>query len=193
MTSQHRPLSTYSRALIRNLYELRRALSYRNAFTELLTIAPNVSAFPEPGASIFTYSFFALHDAMFLHVMNVLDLHTRVASFFYLHKCNTKGIEDELVKNGLSLADINILADKLKGVRDKAHFHIDKKAVFNPSEVWYDADIEVDFFNHVTETLEKVLHSMFVSEFNREIDASIYGAEDIKAIIGAVQSKGIRI
>ncbi len=34
------------------------------------------------------------------------------------------------------------LAAKLKIVRDKTHFHIDKKAVMNPPEIWAQAGIK---------------------------------------------------
>ena len=66
----------YDDALVRNLRELRRTLSYRNAHEGLRNAAP------ETMWSFFSYATLALYDGMLFHAMKVLDKHADAASFF---------------------------------------------------------------------------------------------------------------
>lgn len=187
MSNERLKNQRYGRAIIRNLHELLRSLSYRNAYNGLCMIVP------ETNWSFFSYASLVLYDGIFSHTIKVLDKHRDAASFFYLYNCNSKAIEVELIKNGLNFTEINTLADKLYKVLDKTHFHIDKQAVFSPDTVWTDADITSNFLNRITDKLWLVLNSIYTSHFGREFGQPIYDAHDIKDIIEAVKSKWIAV
>ena len=177
----------YGRSLVRNLYELHRSLSYRNAYNGLYAVVPATDW------SFFSYASLAFFDGIFAHAIKVLDRHKDAASFFYLYNCNRKEVLAELAKSHLNLVDVQTLSSKLNKIRDKTHFHIDKKAVFSPNAVWLDADMTGNFFNNVMDKLWLVLNSLHASYFHREFGQPIYAAKDVKAIIEAVQSKGLRV
>ncbi|HEY9165870.1 MAG TPA: hypothetical protein VIS48_06880 [Candidatus Kryptonia bacterium] len=175
----------YERALLRNLHELLRCLSYRNAYNSLCEAAPVTDW------SFFSYASLALYNGMFDHAMKVLDKHKDSASFFYLYKCNPTLIQTELDKVGLRYEDAEALSTKLKAIRDKDQFHIDRKALFNPKAVWADANITGDSFNVVMDKLWTALNSLYESHHERKFGQPVYSGEDVKSIIDAVKSKGI--
>ena len=67
--------SRYERALTRNLYEIRSALSERNAINIFVEERPNTSW------SFFTYAYIALKNDMVAHAIKVLD---NISSCFFL-------------------------------------------------------------------------------------------------------------
>jgi len=129
--------SKYRRILSKNLNEVRKAwFEWRS----LMAIESVQHPFP-------TSSFFHLvHSAMFNdalgHLMKVLDRHKDSASFWYIYKQKGNTI-NELQKNKDRIETLKHLADskRLKHIRDRTHFHIDKKAVVEPAQIWQDADI----------------------------------------------------
>jgi hypothetical protein len=116
----------YGRSLTRLLHELRWAISERDAYNELCRVALETSW------GFFSYASIALKNDMYAHAIKVLDLHGDTSSFWYVHRCKKKDVENALRKEHVSITEIQELADKMKLVRDKTHFHIDKKGVFPP-------------------------------------------------------------
>lgn len=177
----------YNRALVRILFELERALSYRNGVNESVTVAPTT------WWSFFSYAYLAMYDSMFFHAIKILDEHKDVASFWYLWRCNPKDIERLLSKHNLTINEIEVLSKKLIIVRDKTHFHIDKSEIFHTDDVWKRADITGNIFNKVMDNLWNVLRDLHHEQFGRDFIQPIYQGEDIKSIIEAAKEKGITI
>lgn len=177
----------YRRSLTRNLHELIRTLSYRNAVNALWEVAPTTDW------SFFTYASLAFHGEMFSHAIKVLDKHKDVASFYYIYRSNPKAVLAELKKCNLTLSDVDQLTAKLKIVRDKTHFHIDRDAVFAPNATWEQANITGTFFNHVVDRLWTVLNSLYSLEFDHDFGQPVYLGQDIKEIISTLKSHGIQI
>lgn len=177
----------YYRALTRNLYEVHRCLSNRNAVNALVKSKPITSW------TFFTYAYLALYNDMVAHAIKVSDKHKDTSSIFYLYRCNKKEFDVLLVKYELPYKDIETLANKLKEIRDKTHFHIDKGAVFNPSAIWKKENIKSSFFNSVMEKLWDVLKELHISAFNKPFIPSVYDGADVGAIIKAVKKDKIKI
>jgi hypothetical protein len=177
----------YARALTRNLYEVRSALSERNAVNAIVEVAPTTSW------SFFSCAFSALYDDMLAHAMKVLDRHKDAASFRYLYRCNTSEIEELLKKIDLTIADIEKLSENLKDIRNGTHFHIDRNGVFDPSNIWKKANISGDFFNRVIEGIWDILNHLYISLHQKPFIQSIYEGKDIKEIIEAVKKAGIKV
>lgn len=178
---------TYQEALIRTLRESVRCLSYRNAYNALWAIAPSTSW------SFFSYSSLALYDGMISHAIKILDRHRDASSFFYLHTCDAKALEKALQDAHLTFAQVSTFSQKLKIIRDKTHFHIDKGAVLHPNEIWTQAGITGDQFNQVMDGLWHALNSIYLSLFEHEFLEPIYAGHDIKSIVEAAQARGITI
>lgn len=177
----------YNRAIIRNLFELERALSYRNGINELVRVAPTT------WWSFFSYAYLAMYDAMFFHAIKILDEHKDAASFWYLWRCDQKTIENILLKHKLDFNEIELLSKKLIIIRDKTHFHIDKKEIFQPDDVWVKADIKGKFFNRVMDSLWNTLRDLHLKQFKKNFIQPLYNGNDIDSIIKAVKEKNINI
>lgn len=177
----------YARALTRNLYKVCSVLSERNSVNAIAEVAPTTSW------SFFSYAYLALYNDMVAHAIKVVDTHKDTASFWYLYRCNRNEIEELLKKLGLTMADIEKLSDKLNHIRDKTHFHIDKKAVFDPSDVWRKADLSGNFFNKVMEGIWEILNHLYIFIHRNPFRQTVYEGKDIKNVIEAVKKEGIEI
>ncbi len=92
-----------------------------------------------------SYFLHSAYNAMFndhiAHCIKVFDRNSGSASFWYLHRSDSGIIDRYLRQEGQTLAAIEHATDKLKHIRDKTHFHIDKDAVLDPKEVWSQAGL----------------------------------------------------
>src|SRR5450759_306122 len=178
---------TYGRAIVQNIAELCSSLSYRNAYKEFQSIGEDTNW------SFFTYAFWALYEGIFSHAIKVLDRHKDSASFFYIRNRNQEIVDRELDKQELRIEDIDRVATKLKTIRDKTHFHIDKNAVINPPSVWEKADLTGDNLSEVLDKLWVVLNELHMLHFRRPSGYVIYGGEDVKTIIQLARDNGLNI
>ncbi len=128
----------YDAALERNLAETSNAILKRRALIGLH------SADSSHGLDFFQVAAHALYNDLIAHSVRVLDRHRDAASLWYLLRCDEASVRSEASSLGVDLDELGILADKLKSVRDKTLFHIDKKAVTNPKLVWASAEIKGD-------------------------------------------------
>lgn len=92
------------------------------------------------GIDFIRLSYWALFNDCFAHAMRVFDQHPDTASFWYLRRCEQGEVDKAATAVGLQIAELKSLSSSLKLVRDKTHFHIDKKTVFDPKVVWQQAD-----------------------------------------------------
>ncbi len=179
--------SCYYRATRRILFELEKALSYRNAINELSKVTPKTCC------SLFSYANLAMYDAMFFHIIKILDENKRASSFWYLWRHEPKIIEKLLLKHGITLDEVKQLSCKLKLIRNKTHFHIDKNNVINPRDVWDRANITWDFFHKIIDNLWNVLNDLYREQFGLEFNGQIYTGHDIQEIITATKARGVII
>jgi hypothetical protein len=177
----------YGRSLTRLLHELRWAISERNAYNELCLVAPETSW------GFFSYASIALKNDMCAHAIKVLDQHREASSFWYVCRCKKECVESELRRENLSVTEIQDLADKMKMVRDKTHFHIDKGRVFSPEGVWKEANIKGGEFNKVIDGLWSVLNSLYVKHFGKPFSQPIYDAKDIAELVKVARKNGITV
>jgi hypothetical protein len=174
-------------ALWRNLNELRFAISMRNCLNELVRVAP------ETNWGFFSYCYLALFNDIFSHVIKVLDRHKDAASFWYLRNCETKLVDDLALKHGLNIMEIEELCDKLALVRDKTHFHIDKKRVMDSSQVWKDAGIKGDYINRLIDKIWDILNDLFRAKYRGDFGQPIHDGKDVESIIRKCKESGILV
>src|SRR5262249_30729289 len=111
----------YDAALERNLAETSNAILERRALMGLH------SANSSHTLDFFQVAAHALYNDLIAHSVRVLDRHPDAASLWYLFRCDEASVRSEASSLGVDLDALGILADKLKTVRDKTLFHIDKK------------------------------------------------------------------
>ncbi len=177
----------YRRSLIRNLHELKFLISKRNAANAL------VAEIPTFGLSFFRYAYYALKNDLIAHGIKILDKHKDSVSFWYLYCCKKDEIDKYLANNNFSIDKIEELSKKLKTVRDKTHFHIDKDGVFDPDKIWESAGITGNEFNLVFDFLWELLNNLHISQFSEPFRDYLYRGEDIKEIVRTVRNANIDI
>ena len=122
-------LSRYDSSLKRNLAELQKALLIR---VTLLGIEKHRYI-----TKVFTRVIReSLHNDHMSHAIKVFEQSSKSASFWYLYRTDPRPIDKYAHKVGYDVGNLQIVADKLKIIRNGSHFHIDKTGVLDPKVVW---------------------------------------------------------
>jgi hypothetical protein len=173
------------RALERNLHELSRAIVERKAMVGIET------AESSHGVDFFRIAYDAMFNDMIGHAIKVLDRNGQSTSFWYVYRCEQHGIDRYIKDKGYDINRYQNMADKLKKVRDKTHFHIDRDAVRRPDDIWNEANIKGSELKQVIEELWDILRHVFKERLSREFPVLSYNGHDATEIIRAAQKAGI--
>ncbi len=175
----------FYRALFRNLNEIRTALLQRQA---LIGIA---AAKSKHKLDFFTLSHDALFNDMIAHAIKVLDKNQDSATFWYLYNCDPKTIDSFFKDKTYGLKTLEDMADKLIHVRNKTHFHIDKKGVLNPKAIWSEAEINGDDFGKILKHVFDTLQYLRKVHLGKELAMPDYDGSDATKIIAIAMREGI--
>lgn len=132
---------TYKRAITRNLYELANARLERCALSSFDRYLETHVVY-HCGENFFTITERALFNCMVGHAVKVLDRNRESATFWAIFDTAPDKITKLSSYEEEKLRFLDGLTGKLKLVRDKTHFHIDKDGVLDPRAIWRDADIK---------------------------------------------------
>ena len=169
----------YDAALERNLAETSNAILKRRALIGLH------SADSSHGLDFFRVVAHALYNDLIAHAARVFDRHPDVASFWYVVRCDEGSARAQASTLGVNLDELGVLADKLKLVRDKTLFHIDKEAVKNPKLVWSCAEIKGDVLGSSLEGAFRVLAGLYFKRHGVKRTVPDYDGSDAPKIIRA--------
>lgn len=148
-----------NKALNRNLNEVLKALYEFTVLTRLEKSFPNVFNNEE----FFGIAYEAVFNDMIAHSIKLFEKHRDSASLWYIYNCNQKEIET-LWRDTGNLNKLKEISMKLKSVRDKTHFHIDKKGVMDTKQIWKDANIKPEFLKECLLIAYKTLNHIFKLE-----------------------------
>ena len=87
-------------------------------------------------------TYYALFNDYIARCIKVLEDRGGAASFWYIYKTNQGPLDKAALELGIDITELAGMSAKLKHVRDKTHFHIDRDGVLDPKVVWRDADIK---------------------------------------------------
>src|SRR5438132_745249 len=124
------------RTLERCLAELGTAILLRRAM-----VAMESAHSMRASIDFFRLAYNAMFNDMIGHAIKVLDRNKDSATYWSVLNAERSMVETFAQSNGYDLGLYADMSDRLKIVRDKTHFHIDKKGVISPSDVWKAADI----------------------------------------------------
>lgn len=175
----------YGKGLNRNLSEL------SAAWLEKMVLPGLESAGEWHGMDFFRISYYALFNSMIGHLMKVLDRHKDCASFWYIYELKKTEIDSMFSPQYGGIKHIEDLADRLKHVRDKTHFHIDKKAVFDPKQIWKDANLTDGEVIMVMQHLLKVLNKLHTDHFDEDFPMPDYNGDDAYKIVKLAEKEGL--
>ena len=158
----------YQKVIKRNLYELAHALLELKVLTIFEDYMSKYHIYIY-GESFFNIVEKALFNDMIAHAIKALDIDKSGDStpFWYLLEK-----DEEVVKKLESYSEEKIdflrkIASKLKIIRDRTHFHIDKKGVLDPQKIWEKADIKGAELKEALETLFYILNDLHQAVFGK--------------------------
>lgn len=154
---------TYHAALRRNLNELVIAGLEFDAYREI-----GDKLLLDWYDSFFVLAQDALFNDMVAHMIKVLDQNSQSATFWYMFRYKSEEVKEFVRRENIDFMAIYDIAEKLKIVRDKTHFHIDKKGVRNPKAVWSSANITYDDLQENMESVYRILNHLHTKEFDSE-------------------------
>ncbi|MFZ3072359.1 MAG: hypothetical protein WA162_03875 [Thermodesulfobacteriota bacterium] len=151
----------YQMILNRNLNEVRDAWFEWRSLMAIESVQH-----PFPDSTFFDIIHSALFNCAIGHLMKVLDQHKDSASFWYIYNYKQPEINAQ-PRNTERLKKLKHLAspDRLKHIRDKTHFHIDKNAVVDPKQVWRNAGITSKEIYSALLDMIAILQPLFKKEF----------------------------
>ena len=165
------------RALERNLAELSNCILKRRAYNKFIVQKSSHSL------DFFRICVHALYNDMFADAHRALDRHKDAASFWYIKNIAPESFSKAAKESGIDTKRLDELTKKLNHIRDRTHFHIDKRNVIKPSEVWVEADITGDEFIYLTENAHEILRCMYLELTGNDNCVPDYNGEDIEKIL----------
>lgn len=133
------------------------------------------------GLDFFRVSMNALKDARIIRLIRVLEDDSKVASFWYLFRANEKLMKQVAKETTFDIELARSLAAKFLGIRNKTFVHIDKERVFDPSELYKEADITHRDIDDFINSLWRLMQKLHVAVIGEEIKCDDdYTGEDIR-------------
>lgn len=176
--------STLNAAISRNFAELSNALVKLTAHNELAKLDISYT-----GLSFFAIAQHALYNDVLSHVIRVLDEHKDAMSFWYVFRSNNELVSEVLHNKGLNFTALNCLSEKIKLIRNKTHFHIDRKFVTDPESVWEKADIDGLVLSEALLAMAQTLACIKYKLYGGVIETvTPYSGSDIPQILKAYKS-----
>lgn len=173
--------ATYKRVLKRLMHELDQTICEDRAHAAMWNHISHRVDF-------FRVAFFALSNDTLAHAMKILDSHRDSASFWYIFGQREQDIRAFCARESIAVSEIEWLSRMLKGVRDRTHFHIDRRDVFDPDAVWRRAGINNSRFTAILESLWKILDYLYTQEYGESFGAPDYDASDVSMILEATKA-----
>lgn len=183
---------THKRAITRNLHELANARLERCiliSFDHYL----EANGVYHYGENFFTITERALFNCMIGHAIKVLDRNKDSATFWAIFDSAPDKIKNRNCFQTEKLRFLDKLTEKLKIVRDKTHFHIDKNGVLNPQAIWEEAGITGDEFGEGLEYTWSILRELHSVELGRQFHdpCERYNGEDVVQMLESACSIGV--
>jgi hypothetical protein len=148
MESQHRERfeRTVDR-LIRETFNLMADNACLEALVEILSGSDNLFTLQTEQA---------FQGDRLIRLIRILEETPRVKSFWYLHRC-----EPSKVAQGVDIAKLRDLSQRIKKVRNSSFVHIDKHAVVDSQKIYRDVDIKISEISYAIETVWEVLNRLY--------------------------------
>lgn len=138
------------------------------------------------GTSFFAIAKQALYNDMIASAIRIFDDHKEAGSLWYIIRCNQPAANKAAAACCINMDDLKAIVPRLRHIRDKTHFHIDKRTVENPSLVWREADISGQEFTTVLHNAARLLAKIKQDVFGAEMEQlTSYDGSDVQHIIDA--------
>lgn len=153
LQNQNRSDERYKLAIEKNLDELQRAL----------LIYTTIKGIEESGKIEFLFLklvYNSLLNDYITKCIKVFENGLKVSSFWYIHRCNEKRLTEIARLNNIEISKFSDVASKLKKLRNKVHFHLDKKGVMDINKVWQTADLTMNELHLCVSSAQVILYNL---------------------------------
>ena len=133
------------------------------------------------GLDFFRVSLNALKDARLVRLIRLLEDDSQTASFWYLVRSNACLVR-KAEEGRLDLDELQTIAGKLRGIRDKTFVHIDKDGVFDTQRYYKEAGLTHAKVDKLIEGLWNTMQLLHMDVFGEEIPHDVYTGEDIRKL-----------
>jgi hypothetical protein len=171
------------KAIEKVLLELSNCILKRRAYNELKSLKT------EHGLDFFRICAVALKNDLFAGAHRAFDRHKDATSFWYIKNIAPKEFAKAASDSKIVIEDLEKLAEKLKPIRDRVHFHVDRRDLKEPTKAWDDADLTGNEFISLTEKAHEILRTLYFDLTGQDSSIQEYFGEDIKKIITAYKEK----
>lgn len=134
------------------------------------------------GLDFFRVSLNALKEARLIRLIRVLEDDSKVASFWYLLKCNERMVRAAAKKGGLELPHLEVAAKSLLEIRNKTFMHIDKDGVFDPESFYKASGLTNPDVERMIRKLWSTMNHLHTDVFGKEIEGDEYPGTDIRIL-----------
>jgi hypothetical protein len=164
----------FDRTVVRLLLETHNLMSVRAALEAL--DAPLRSRTLESNPFLNTALSSLLSDQL-IRLIRIFEEDKEVATFWYLQNC-----EPGNVGAGVDINRLRSFSAKIKIIRNKSFFQIDKEFVFKPEQVYTDADVKHGEIVWAIETVWPVLNRLYTERTNKTFQMSDSGLDGFREI-----------
>lgn len=142
--------------------------------------------------SFLALAFYALSNDALSHAIKVFELGRECFSYWKIEAMKRSEIATFAETNNINLKQLHKLAEKLKSVRNKTHFHIDELGVPNAQKVWISANITKKEFEGGLHDVNAILAHLYKCEFGADYKYfSSYDGADVAKIVELAHKAGV--
>jgi len=183
----------YIKAIARNFNEIANAIQKRQVLVTVEEYAKKNGRIFFYGASFFDLAVKALFNDVMAHLIKVLDANKDSATFWYVFQNGQNQIVALRSYSKEKISFLQDLSEKVKHVRDKTHFHIDKEGVINPEVIWEEAGISGNDLGRGLEYLFDVLLELknLIRKENMTKDNYFYDGCDVAKLLDLAKKEGL--
>jgi hypothetical protein len=172
----------FNAALTRNLAELQRAIVNLETMTGIEEAAGGSLA-----SRFLEICYKALFNDYVAHCCKAFEHRSdRVATFWTIRE-QSEGLVDEVAtREDIDMASIEAVSIKLKAIRDKTHFHIDRAGMLDTRSVWKEAGLKRSELASATRGAWRILNVLRRERGLPEMGLPDFDSSDSKRIATAI-------
>lgn len=181
------------RTVERNFIEIANAIQKRQALVAVEEYTQRNGNIYFSGTSFLELAFRALFNDTIAHAIKVLDFNKKSATFWYILKNRQEQIASLKSYSQEKILFLQDLGQKLKPIRDKTHFHIDKQGVLDPEKIWQEAGISGDKLGKGLEYLFDMLFEIrnSIRKENMTKNNYSYDGSDVIKLLDLAEAEGL--
>lgn len=142
------------------------------------------AGFSPTGVSFLAIADQALFNDMIASAIRIFDEHKEAGSLWYIIRCHEAVALAAARSCAIDMDEMRTIVPKLRHVRDKTHFHIDKRNVENPALVWSHADISIDEFTKALRNAAALLAKIKQDIYGGKMDVlTWYDGSDVRRMV----------